>query len=289
VIFIVLLVVAVLRRSRSVIAAPAVFVLAVAVGIAVAPLPPGGTKTVAASATLGTPENPTAYFSGSVRCEWMVGDEYVTNITGFDLEVSEPVVLVALDLPGPATIDRLFVGGAGRPGPVVALEYSAGAEPNSGSFSPLDLTDLGLGGRTGTAAAGTAVVVSWTCSSGPEDTSPLYPATGHLEVNGALEASVDVAGTCYMREDGVALEMERDGTTVQIGMTPDGSITFLHVLLDDFEAFSGKEFEAKPPWVVSEGVARPTSGELTFHDLPNTRGEGTISGQATWSCPDFQP
>jgi len=123
----------------------------------------------------------------------------------------------------------------------------------------------------------------------PDPTPTSHAATGHLEVSGARQASVDVAGTCSAREDGVGLYMERDGTVVQIGMTSGGTITFLEVFLDDFEAFAGKGFEARPPWVVAELGAGPTEGELTFHDLPNANGEGTINGQATWSCPDFQP
>ncbi|HUU85962.1 MAG TPA: hypothetical protein VM243_20895, partial [Phycisphaerae bacterium] len=102
----------------------------------------------------------------------------------------------------------------------------------------------------------------------PEPTPTNYAGTGHLEVSGAVQASVDVAGTCSAREDGVGLYMERDGTVVQIGMTSGGAITFLEVFLDDFEAFAGKGFEARPPWVVAELGAGPTEGELTFHDLP---------------------
>jgi hypothetical protein len=165
--FIVLVVWAIRRPTVSAIAAPVVFAVAAAVGVVVAPPSPGTVTSAPATITIGTSADPTAYFSGRAECEWFDGDTVVEDVVGFEAPLSDPVALAALDLPGPATADRLHLGMGSSIGPVIGLEYAGGTEPTSGSFSALELVDLGPGARTGTAGAGEAVLIIWECSRGP--------------------------------------------------------------------------------------------------------------------------
>lgn len=165
--FIVLVGWAVRRPTASAVAAPVAFGVAALVGVVIAPPSPGSAVTVPATVTIGTPADPLAYFSGSAECQWYDGDTVVEDIAGFEALLSDPAALAALDLPGPASADRVHLGMGASIGPVLGLEYAGGAESYSGSFSPLELVDLGPGARTGTAAAGDAVIIIWECSRGP--------------------------------------------------------------------------------------------------------------------------
>jgi hypothetical protein len=83
------------------------------------------------------------------------------------------------------------------------------------------------------------------------------------------------------------VEAEGDGFTVQIGLSPDGQSTHLSVAFEGFLAFSGKGFEAAPPFVVVEPGSTSAAGAFTFSALPNAIGDGgasTVSGRAAWRC-----
>jgi hypothetical protein len=143
--------------------------LAGAVGIFVAPPPPGSLVGADGWVKFGSEANTAAYFEGEARCEWAVGDPYVGWIGGFSWHVDDPALQETLDLAGPRDVERIFLGTGARPiGADAMLEFAQGQSARSGSFTPVPLVTVATDGRTGTArSADGTVVVTWECDGGP--------------------------------------------------------------------------------------------------------------------------
>ena len=134
------------------------------------------------------------------------------------------------------------------------------------------------------------VAVPWPAFTLPEPTPTPSMVAGivDLVLTEARVATVTVPASCGPRGDGVSgIEAEGQGFTVQIGLGPDGGSTHFSVGFEGFMAFTGKGFEAAPPYVVVEPGSTSVAGAITFSDLPNAIGDGgasTISGRAAWRC-----
>jgi hypothetical protein len=132
--------------------------------------------------------------------------------------------------------------------------------------------------------------VSWPAFTPPAPTATpsTVPGIVDLTLTGARTATVSMPASCGPRGDGVSgVEAEGGGFTVQIGLSPDGQSTHLSVAFEGFLAFSGKGFEAAPPFVVAEPGSTSAAGAFTFSALPNAIGDGgasTVSGRAAWRC-----
>ena len=134
------------------------------------------------------------------------------------------------------------------------------------------------------------VAVSWPAFALPEPAPQPSSAAGtvDLTMTGVRVEAVTLPASCGSRGDGVfGIEAAAQGFTVQIGLGPDGSSTHLSVAFEGFAAFTGKGFEAAPPYVVVEPGSTSSAGAFTFTDLPNAIPEGesgTVSGRAAWRC-----
>lgn len=153
-------------RSQAPALALASFIALGFVGVVVAPPPPGALTHGSGRVTIGTETAPIAYFSGTASCDWIVGDPYVMDISGFSWAVSDPARYAALDLDGPANVERIHLGTGARPiGSEVGVEFGEGQEAIHGSFVPFPIESVSPDGRTGTAhAADGSITISWTCT-----------------------------------------------------------------------------------------------------------------------------
>lgn len=158
-----------IRRSQAAVGALAALLVFGFVGVVIAPTPPGGFTSGSGSVSIGTTSQPTAYYEGSARCEYTVGGLYVNDIRGFAWTVKDPALYEALDLAGTATVTNVHLGTGAMPiGSEAYVEFAAGQSARSGSFVAFALTSVAPDGTSGTAVSkDKAVVITWTCASGP--------------------------------------------------------------------------------------------------------------------------
>lgn len=153
-------------QSQTPALALASFVALGFVGVVVAPPPPGALTHGSGRVTIGTEAAPSAYFTGAASCEWIVGDSYVMDIGGFSWPVSDSAMYAALDLDGPAHVERIHLGTGARPiGSEVSIEFGEGQQAIHGSFVAFPVETVRPDGRTGTAhSADGSITISWTCT-----------------------------------------------------------------------------------------------------------------------------
>ena len=155
-----------LTRSPAPVLALSSFIALCLVGMYVAPPPPGALIYGSGRVTIGTEAAPSTYFSGTASCELIVGDPYVMGISGFSWAVSDPARYAALDLDGPANVERIHLGTGARPiGSEASIEFGGGQQAIHGSFVAFPIETVRPDGRTGTAhAADGSITISWTCT-----------------------------------------------------------------------------------------------------------------------------
>jgi hypothetical protein len=86
------------RSINPLLAAVAMLVVGV-IGFMVGPGGPGSSQSGSGTGSAGTRQDPTAFWSGSVRCEWQQGqDATVRRIVGFDVVVRDAAVAHALSI-----------------------------------------------------------------------------------------------------------------------------------------------------------------------------------------------
>lgn len=125
----------------------------------------------------------------------------------------------------------------------------------------------------------------------PEPPPSRADGTGRLVVDGAHRLDVELTGQCYELGEEVRIDLaDAAGTSIQFGLSPDGTTSGLVINLDGFMAFPGKGYEPVEPWLVVEPGSTPGRGSVTFADLPNAYDDGsgeTLSGTLDWECPGF--
>jgi len=138
------------------------------IGFIVAPGGPGSTQTSSGNGSAGTRQDPTAFWSGPVSCEWQLGqDSSVRQVVGFEGAVSDPAVVHALRIAAGSKVMAIILPPT-TSFSSAALAYGDDRDHLSGGGSTLTLEGLSGNESSGTAvASGAAIVFAWSCSQGP--------------------------------------------------------------------------------------------------------------------------
>jgi len=158
---------AVIGQSIIPLVAAAAMVVAGLFGSLVAPGGPGSAQAGSGTGSAGTRQAPTAFWSGSVSCEWQKGqDSTVTRVVGFEVLVRDPAVAQALGIDAGSKVVAIVLG---RPDNVLAgLGVGENRDNFMGEGSQLALEGLNRNRSAGSAVAtGAAIVFGWSCSQGP--------------------------------------------------------------------------------------------------------------------------
>jgi hypothetical protein len=167
------LLLAVRKRSIKPLAATAALLVAFTLGVRFGPDGPGSIQERPGTGWASARDDPDVIWSGPVICRWTQGGgRTINNVSGFEVPVTDPVVLAANDLVS-ATIwsvtlppDEGWVGDDpyGAIVDVTAKRRADGPWPAFGA----DLEDLSSNGASGTAVSADAgVVLWWKCVAGP--------------------------------------------------------------------------------------------------------------------------
>lgn len=135
-------------------------------GVLVAPGAPGSSQHASGTGSVGTPQDPTVFWSGSVTCDWYKEqDSRVRSVAGFDVQVSDAAVAKALGVNRGARVVAIGLD-ALRGSAMLGVGEDSNHYTSTGS--QLILKGVSADGRSGTAVApNETMVFSWFCTQGP--------------------------------------------------------------------------------------------------------------------------